>query len=109
MRLEVSWENSLQRQCWYWLTRGNRSRLVAFGDGVVSGAGLDFIVFTVGADFDFAEGAVQRGIGWVVTNVVLAAQLVGNLIEALFQLFIFISHFNNTASGFLRQFFHFAF
>src|SRR5580704_32199 len=82
--------------------------LVAFGNGVISGARLDLVVFIGGVDFHFAKTSVKGRVGGRVADVVLTAQLVGDLVESLFQLFIFISDFNDPASGFLSHLFHFA-
>src|SRR5437899_7609990 len=53
--------------------------------GVVSGAGLDFVVLLV-LDFEFAVGAVDLQIGRDVSDVVLAAEFGGYLIEGFAEL-----------------------
>src|ERR1019366_8844031 len=48
--------------------------------GVVAGAGLNFVVL-FGFDFQFAVAAVEFEIGRRITEVVLAAQFGGDLVE----------------------------
>src|SRR5450755_3126577 len=76
-------------------------------DCEVSGAGLDF-VSVFGADFDFAEFAVFGGVGGNVSDAVLAAEFLGNLVEGGLEFFRLIADFNDSAAGFGGEFFHVA-
>src|SRR5208282_4581995 len=74
--------------------------------GVVTATGLDFVLSLLRFDLDFSERAVARGIGGCVTNVVLAAKFLRNLIESLAEFLNLVTNFNHAAAGFLREFFH---
>lgn len=55
-----------------WRNESAGSVVVIGASGVVAGAGLDFVILFV-LDFDLAVSAVLLGIGWRVSDVVLAA------------------------------------
>src|SRR5256885_678677 len=64
-----------------------------------------FVVIVGGVDFDFAEAAVfELSGGVVVADLVLAAELLGNLVEGLFEFFLG-RDLNGTAAGFVGKLF----
>src|SRR5271166_5260299 len=79
---------------------------IPLGHRVISRSGLNLVVLVVGVDFDFAERAVEFGVGRAIADVVLAAQFGGDLIEAFFELVELVSDFDHPAAGFLSEFVH---
>src|ERR1700687_5034870 len=73
----------------------------------ISGAGLDFVAI-FGADFDFAEFAVFGGVGGNVSDAVLAAEFLGNLVEGGLEFFHLIANFDDSAPGFCGEVFYVA-
>src|SRR5258708_33757675 len=59
--------------------------------GVVSSAGLDFVIL-FGLDFQLAISAILHRVGRGIAEVVLAAQFIGNLVEGLPHLVGFVAH-----------------
>src|SRR5271170_1864086 len=74
--------------------------------GVVAAASLDFVVGLFGFDFYFSKTAVAVGVCGRVSDVVLAAEFLGNLIEGLAEFFYFVADFDHAATGFLGEFLH---
>src|SRR5713101_8595203 len=72
--------------------------------GVVAFAGENPEVAIGHFDFDFAEFSIARGVCRVVAERILAAQLLGNLIESLHQ-FLFRADRDHAPAGFLHEFF----
>src|SRR5713101_9517109 len=70
--------------------------------GVVAFAGENLQVAVGHFDFDFAEFSVARGVCRVVSEGVLAAQLLGNLIERLHQ-FLLRADRDHAPAGFLHE------
>src|SRR4029077_9910891 len=86
-------------------TRAMRS-VLSVSQGVIPASGLDFIAL-LGADFDLAEGAVLCGVGGRVAEVVLAAEFLGNLVEAFLELFDFFPDLDDAAAGSVGELLHF--
>src|SRR5260370_37109426 len=77
------------------------------GRRIISSPRLDFVVlFTL--DFQFAVASVQFGVEGRVAEVVLAAQLGGDLVEGLSQLVELVPHVDDAASGLLCKLAHFS-
>ena len=73
------------------MPQGKQERLrYLFLGGVVAFAGKDFEVVVGHVDFDFAEFAIAGGIGGVVAERVLAAELFGDLVERLSEMFLVV-------------------
>src|SRR6266498_582511 len=73
----------------------------------IARASLNFVsLFRV--NFYAVEASVFLRIQRYVAQVVLAAQLLRNLVEGCFQFLGFISNFNDASAGFGGELFHFA-
>src|SRR6266404_8781538 len=82
-------------------------KLLLVRHGKVSTARLNFVtVFRT--DLNFAEFAVFDSVGGSVSDVVLAAEFLRDLIKGGFELLHFIADFNDAAACLCGHFFHFA-
>ena len=75
---------------------------------VISGPRLDLIALFI-LDLELAVAAVEFRVGRSEADVVLAAQLGGDLVEGLLQLVHLVAHVDHPASGGFGQFAHFGF
>ena len=82
-------------------------KLISPGDGVVAGAGLDFVIF-LRVDLYLAESPVQGGVAGCVTYVVLAAQFLRDLVKGVFQFVHLVSDVDDPAPGFIGELLHLA-
>src|SRR5205814_849117 len=73
----------------------------------ISAARLDFVA-VAGTDFYSAEAAILNGVGGNIADVVLAAQLLRDLIKRRFELFCLVPDFDHAATGLNGQPFHLA-
>src|SRR5205085_9869464 len=80
--------------------------LLARSHGVVAIAGLNLVLLIFRPDLHLAERAVQLGIYRGIPDVVLAAQLLGYLVEGALQLLHHVSNFDHPPASFPGQFLH---
>src|SRR5206468_9369594 len=78
-------------------------RAALSGGGVVAAAGLDLVVAVADADMNFAVGAVAARVGGRIPEQVLRAQLVGDFLEGLRQIFLPVD-VNHSPSGLVGEF-----
>src|SRR5271166_18431 len=74
---------------------------------VIALASLHLVIAGFGVNLDLAISTVKLGIRRRVTDAVLAAQLVLNLLKRLPQLLLLIANFDHAAAGLLGQPLHF--
>src|SRR4029077_18343312 len=81
--------------------------LVFFTASIVSPSCLGLVTL-LSLDFQLAVGAVALQIGRCIPDVVLAAQLSGDLVKGLAQLVELVSDIDNAPAGLLGEFAHIA-